>query len=77
MNKHDKDNLNFLLTVSKETLNDWYASVGEEDIQYAFELLQMAKTELMLKELEFMDEVENTDDADRAVIEILEKFDNK
>lgn len=77
MNKHDKDNLNFLLTASKETLNDWYASVSEDDIHYAFELLQMAKTELMLKELEFMDEVENTDDADRAVIEILEKFDNK
>jgi hypothetical protein len=77
MNKHDRDNLNFLLTASKKTLNNWYASVDEDDIQYAFELLQMAKTELLLKELEFIDEVENTDDADRAVIEILEKFDNK
>jgi hypothetical protein len=77
MNKHDKDNLNFLLTASKETLNDWYNSLGEDDIDYAFELLQMAKTELILKELELLDVVDDVEDADRAVIEILEKFDNK
>jgi hypothetical protein len=77
MNKHDRDNLNFLLTASKRTLADWYNSVGKDDVQYAFELLQKAKVDLMLKEIELMDEVENTDDADRAVIEILEKFDNK
>lgn len=77
MDQHDRDNLNFLMNASKATLNDWYAKMDQDDIDYAFELLQMAKTELMLEELALMDEVENTDDADRAVIEILEKFDNK
>jgi len=77
MNKHDRDNLNFLMNASKATLDDWYAKMDQDDIDYAFELLAQAKTELMLAELELMDVVENTDDADRAVIEILEKFDNK
>ena len=77
MDKHDRDNLNFLLNASKETLDDWYAQMDQDDISYAFELLQMAKSELMLAELELMDEVETTDDADRAILEILEKFDNK
>ena len=77
MNKHDRDNLNFLLNASKSTLNDWYAKVEQDDIEYAFELLAQAKAELLVSEAELFDEVENTDDADRAILEILEKFDNK
>jgi hypothetical protein len=77
VNEHDRDNLNFLLNASKETLDDWYAKMSQDDINYAFELIQAAKSELIIQELELMDKVENTDDADRAVLEILEKFDNK
>jgi guanylate kinase len=77
MNKHDRDNLNFLLNASKSTLNDWYDKVGQDDIEYAFELLAQAKAELLVSEAEIFDQVEHTDDADRAILEILEKFDNK
>ena len=48
MNKHDEDNLRFLLTVSPETLRDWYNSVSQDDIDYAKELLDAAEINMGL-----------------------------
>ena len=47
MNQHDRDNLNFLLNSTPEIIQDWYENVGEDDIMYAFELLEMAREELI------------------------------
>lgn len=47
MNQYDRDNLNFLLNSTPEIIQDWYESVGEDDIMYAFELLEMAREELI------------------------------
>ena len=77
MNEHDKNNLNFLLHANKAQLSKWFKSITDDDVQYAFELLQMAKTENELHLLSIIDDVEHTDDADRAILEILEKFDTK
>jgi hypothetical protein len=46
MNKHDRDNLNFLLYASSEVIADWMAKVDEDDIAYAHELLAMAAEEM-------------------------------
>lgn len=46
MNKHDRDNLKFLLTASKETLQDWYSKMDEDDLCYAMELLDAYSKEL-------------------------------
>ena len=47
MNDHDRSNLEFLLTASPEVLQDWYSKMEEDDILYAFELLQAASLELL------------------------------
>lgn len=47
MNQRDLDNLNFLLTSSKEVLIDWYDSVGEDCHAYAQELLEIASIEIL------------------------------
>jgi hypothetical protein len=46
MNKHDRDNLNFLLYASSAVIADWMAKVDEDDIAYAHELLAMAAEEM-------------------------------
>jgi hypothetical protein len=46
MKKHDRDNLNFLLAATPEVLEDWYEQMEEDDIEYAFELLEAYQTEL-------------------------------
>ncbi len=51
MNQHDKDNLDFLLNASPEVIQDWYNKVEDDDILYAFELLEMAREELIEQQM--------------------------
>lgn len=46
MNQHDRDNLNFLMSAKPEVLKDWYSKMTDDDISYAFELLEMASQEI-------------------------------
>lgn len=46
MNKHDRDNLEFLLNASSEVIAEWMNTVDEDDVVYAHELLAMAAEEL-------------------------------
>jgi hypothetical protein len=46
MNDHDRQNLNFLLYSSPETIADWFTKVDQDDVDYAHELLAMAAWEL-------------------------------
>lgn len=77
MNKRDKDNLAFIMYADIQTIEKWFDGLSTDDLVYAFELLQMAQTELELQRLEVLDQVEDTDEADYAILEILSKFDNK
>jgi hypothetical protein len=51
MNQRDRDNLDFLLNASPEIIQDWYNKVEDDDILYAFELLEMAKEELIEQQM--------------------------
>ena len=51
MNQHDRDNLDFLLNASPAVIQDWYNKVGDDDILYAFELLEMAQEELIEQQI--------------------------
>ena len=77
MNPLDRDNLNFIMTASTEELNEFYADIDTENLLYLLNLVQGEMTRLRLEEVELLDQVEHTDDADRAILEILEKFDTK
>jgi len=59
------------------TIEKWFDDLSADDISYAFELIQIAQSELELQRLEALDEVSHTDDADYAILEMLSKFDNK
>jgi hypothetical protein len=77
MSPLDRDNLNFIMTASTEELNEFYSEIDTENLLYLLNLVQGEMTRLRLEEVELLDEVTHTDDADRAIIEILEKFDTK
>jgi hypothetical protein len=51
MDKQDRDNLDFLLNATPEVIRDWYNTMDDDDIVYAFELLEMAKEELIEKQM--------------------------
>jgi hypothetical protein len=77
MNPLDRDNLNFIMTASTEELKEFYADIDTANLLYLLNLVQGEMTRLRLEEVELLDEVTHTDDADRAILEILEKFDTK
>jgi hypothetical protein len=51
VNQHDRDNLDFLLNASPAVIQDWYNKVEDDDILYAFELLEMAREELIEQQI--------------------------
>ena len=51
MNQRDRDNLDFLLNASPEVIQDWYEQMDDDDIEYAFELLEAYSQELEIEDL--------------------------
>lgn len=46
MDKHDRDNLDFLLSLKGKKFNEWYNSITEDDQLYAQEIIAQAAVEL-------------------------------
>lgn len=60
MNDHDKANLEFIMSVDKETLAAWYKTLSEDDIAYAQELVARASLALEIRVIEMNDNVTDT-----------------
>lgn len=60
MNAHDRQNFNFIVSLSRAELEAFFEELPEDEIRYAIELIKQAQTELILKEHELIDE-EQTD----------------
>ncbi len=73
MNDWDRDNLNFLLTISSETFEDWLSQADEDDVEYAIELLRAAKSELIVQQMEVLDTVQDTSTANNFIDQIRKK----
>lgn len=70
MDKWDRDNLNFLLTVDETTFEEFMAESSDDDIQYAIQLIQTHKAELLSRQIELEDALveENGLNEARAVL---------
>lgn len=70
MNKHDKDNLKFLMTCPQSEFEKWMDEASQDDIDYAVELIRKAKAELMLEEMALREVSESEDFTEaKALIE--------
>ncbi len=63
MNDHDRSNLQFILSLDEKSYDEWTASLTEDDIDYALELLKTARTEAMMHIAQLADDVEDTTEA--------------
>lgn len=70
MNDHDKDNLEFLMSISKDTLLDWFDQASDDDVAYALELVKRAQVEVLCELLNVEDQSTETALAE----EYLQKF---
>jgi len=72
MNNWDKGNLNFILNSTDADMEDFLSWASDEDLRYALELIQLAKAELEVKEIEML-ETEANEDFSQAQA-VLERF---
>jgi hypothetical protein len=56
MNDWDRGNLDFILNSSDADLEDFYSWASDEDLLYALELIQLAKAELEVEEIEMLED---------------------
>ena len=61
MDNYDFHNLEFLMNITDADFDDWLDQASDDDIDYALELIKLAK-------LELIDDVDNLDEA-MAVIQ--------
>lgn len=76
MNQHDRNNLNFLLSIDGAALKEWQATVSQDDLDYAMELLQAYSQELKerSKALVIEAKLEQQDDSYPEAMSVLSKF---
>ncbi len=59
MKQQDLDNLGFLMNLSEEDFDQWLELASDDDVEYALEIIQHAKKDYLMKELEILDSVED------------------
>jgi putative SOS response-associated peptidase YedK len=67
MNEWDRDNLEFIMNTTDESFDEWLDQADNDDIDYALELIRMAKAELMIQEMEMTDTVSNFTEANQLI----------
>lgn len=70
MNDKEKNNLNFMLSLTPEQFDDWYGSISMDDAEYALEILQTARIEVAVQLASLHDDIEDVSDA----VNVLKQF---
>lgn len=75
MNKWDRNNLDYLMSLSEEEFDEFMASVPDEDIEYAIELIQTRRAENLVELEELRDIVFKEDGMDLSQAQtVLARF---
>ena len=72
MNNWDKGNLEFILNSTDKDMEDFLSWASDEDLRYALELIQLAKAELAVQEIEMLETKDNEDFSQAQAV--LERF---
>jgi hypothetical protein len=73
MNPNDIKNLEYIKSLTEEQFDEWIETLAEDDINYALELLQNARANLVLMEVELADDVEDLTAAQTVLAQIMAK----
>jgi hypothetical protein len=67
MNEWDRDNLDFIMNCSEDGFDEWLDQADNDDINYALSLIRLAKTEMMVQEMELTDDISNFSEANKLI----------
>ena len=72
MNKYDRSQLNFIMSLDDKAFDNWALELTDDDLQYALELIKRARAEQSVQEQELLDAIEDLDLSEANAV--LKKF---
>lgn len=78
MDQYDKDNLDFILSLDKESLKKWFEQASTDDLIYSMEIINQYKEEIapfidVLENDNKVDELDNYDMSKDVINSIIHK----
>jgi hypothetical protein len=70
MNKYDRENYHFIMSLTPKEFDEWYKTISDDDAAYAMELIQQARTELAEQSASLFDDITSFKEARK----LLKKF---
>lgn len=70
MNPYDLNNLSYIMSLNNEQFDEWMLSISDDDVNYAIEIIQARRAELIEKEHELLEDMLDVTEAQS----ILSKF---
>jgi len=61
MNDHDRNNLNYILSLNEGEFEFWLVDLSEDDQLYALDLIRRARLEMLEQEAELLNELTEED----------------
>ena len=72
MNEHDRSNVNFIMSLNERQFDEWASDLTDDDIEYAIEIIKLARAELDLEKM-LLDTEHEVEDLTLAK-QFLQKF---
>jgi hypothetical protein len=67
MNPYDLNNLNYIMSLTDDEFDEWMMTIGDDDISYAIELIQLRRAELNSEAMDIMDDITDFTEANAVI----------
>ena len=67
MNPYDLNNLNYIMSLTDDEFDEWMMTIGDDDISYAIELIQLRRAELDSEAMDIMDDITDFTEANAVI----------
>lgn len=67
MNPYDLNNLNYIMSLTDDEFDEWMMTIGDDDISYAIELIQLRRAELNSEAMDIMDDITDFTEANSVI----------
>jgi hypothetical protein len=67
MNPYDLNNFNYIMSLTDDEFDQWMMTIGDDDISYAIELIQLRRAELDSEAMDIMDDITDFTEANSVI----------
>ncbi len=67
MNPYDLNNLNYIMSLTDDEFDEWMMAIGDDDISYAIDLIQLRRAELDSEAMDIVDDITDFTEANSVI----------